>query len=114
MKRIHSTLVAVTAYMLAGNALAEKEAEAPVDAAEIVKTVCAVCHGEDGNTPLNAETPKIGGQKSDYLAKALEDYRSGSRNNLFMAGVAQPLSDDEIEALAAYFAAQESELYTLK
>ena len=31
-----------------------------------------------------------------------------------MAAVAQPLSDEAIEALAAYFAAQESGLHTLK
>ena len=93
---------------------AEKQAEAPVNAEEIVKTICAACHGEDGNKMLTPETPKIGGQRADYLAKSLQDYRSGSRNNVFMAGVAQALSDEQIEALAAYFAKQDSELYTLK
>ena len=109
--------MAVVACLAVGSALAEKaekEAKAPVDAENIVNTICAACHGEDGNKMLTPETPKIGGQRADYLAKSLEDYRSGSRNNMFMAGVAQALSDDEIEALAAYFAAQDSQLYTLK
>ena len=109
--------MAVVACVAVGGALAEKaekEAKPPVDAEKIVTTVCAACHGEDGNKMLTPETPKIGGQRADYLAKSLEDYRSGSRNNMFMAGVAQALSDDEIEALAAYFAAQDSQLYTLK
>jgi cytochrome c553 len=117
MKRTLLTLTAVVACVAAGSALAEKaekEAKPPVNVEEIVTTVCAACHGEDGNKMLTPETPKIGGQRGDYLAKALEDYRSGSRNNMFMAGVAQALSDDEIEALSAYFAAQESDLYTLK
>ncbi|UCD68680.1 MAG: cytochrome c [Betaproteobacteria bacterium] len=114
MKRPLLTLMAVVACAAAGSAVAEKEARPPVDAENIVKTICAACHGEDGNKMLTPETPKIGGQRADYLAKALEDYRSGSRNNVFMAGVAQPLSDDEIEALAAYFAKQDSQLYTLK
>ena len=103
--------------MAAGSAVAEEadtEAKPPVDAETIVKQICAACHGEDGNKMLTPETPKIGGQKGDYLAKSLKDYRSGSRNNMFMAGVAAALSDEEIEALAEYFAKQDSELYTLK
>ena len=117
MKKTLSILMAVVACVAVGNALAEKaekEAKPPVDAENIVKTICAACHGEDGNKMLTPETPKIGGQRADYLAKSLEDYRSGSRKNMFMAGVAQALSDDEIEALAVYFAEQESDLYTLK
>ncbi|UCH47371.1 MAG: c-type cytochrome [Betaproteobacteria bacterium] len=109
--------MAVVACIAVGSALAEKaekEAKPPVDVDQIVTTICAACHGADGNKMLTPETPKIGGQRADYLAKSLEDYRSGSRNNVFMAGVAQALSDDEIEALSAYFAAQESELFTLK
>ena len=113
MKTTFLTLLAVVAWMAAGSALAEEESKT-VNAAEIVTTICAACHGEDGNKMLTPETPRIGGQKGDYLAKALRDYRSGSRNNVFMAGVAQALSDEEIEALAAHFAAQDSQLYTKK
>lgn len=112
-----ATLITTVACVAAGGALAEdaeQQAKAPVNAEEIVNTICAACHGEDGNKMLTPETPKIGGQRADYLAKTLRDYRSGSRNNMFMAGVAQALSDEEIEALAKYFAKQESELYTLK
>ncbi len=112
MKQKLSMLVAVVVWVSAGNALAE-EAKV-VNAGEIVNTVCAMCHGENGNKMLTPETPKIGGQKRDYLAKALHDYKSGKRNNAIMSAVSQPLSDKEIEALAAYFAAQDSELYTLK
>ena len=99
--------------MASASVLAEEESK-PVNAAEIVTTICAACHGEDGNKMLTPETPRIGGQLEDYLVKSLQDYRSGSRKNMFMAGVAQALSDEEIEALAAYFAAQDSELYTKK
>ena len=96
-----------------GSVFAEEAAKA-VDVNEIVTTVCATCHGEDGNKMLTPETPKLGGQKADYLAKALGDYRSGARANPLMSAVATGLSDAEIEALSAYFAEQNSELYTLK
>lgn len=113
MKQYFSVMMAVAGCLITASAVAEDAAE-PVNAQEIVNTVCAMCHGEDGNKMLTPETPKIGGQKGDYLAKALHDYKSGDRNNPIMAAVAQPLSDEAIEALAAYFAAQESGLHTLK
>jgi cytochrome c553 len=113
MKQYFPAIVAVAGCLMTAGALAE-EAAAPVNAQEIVNTVCAMCHGEDGNKMLTPETPKIGGQKGDYLAKSLHDYKSGDRKNPIMAAVAAPLSDEAIEALAEYFAAQKSELYTLK
>ena len=112
MKQTFSITAAIVACLVTGNAVAEEAA--PVNATEIVNTVCAMCHGEDGNKMLTPETPKIGGQKRDYLAKALHDYQNGSRKNAIMAAVSQPLSAEAIEALAAYFAKQKSELYTLK
>ena len=112
MKRELAVMAAVVACLMTGSALAE---EAPAaDTTEIVNTVCAMCHGEDGNKMLTPETPKIGGQKGDYLAKALHDYKAGARNNAIMAAVAQPLSKEQIEALAAYFSSQKPELYTFE
>ena len=67
--------------------------------------VCAACHGVEGNSQA-ADFPKIGGQYPDYLAKALRDYKSGQRKNPIMAGFAQPLSTQDIDNLAAYYAAQ--------
>jgi cytochrome c553 len=112
MKQHIAAMAAAVVCLGTGNALAEEAA--PVSTAEIINTVCAMCHGEDGNKMLTPETPKIGGQKGDYLAKALHDYKSGARNNAIMVAVAQPLSKEEIEALAAHFSSQESELHTFK
>jgi cytochrome c553 len=70
-----------------------------------VKEVCQACHGLDGNTPT-PDYPKLGGQRPDYLAKALRDYKSGARKNAIMAAFAGALSTQDIENLAAYYAAQ--------
>ena len=67
--------------------------------------VCAACHGADGNS-ATADFPRIGGQYPDYLVKALRDYKSGQRKNAIMAGFAQALSKQDVENLAAYYAAQ--------
>jgi cytochrome c553 len=74
-------------------------------AKKIVTQVCQACHGVDGNS-ASADFPRIAGQHRDYIAKALRDYKSGARKNPIMAGFAATLSPQDIDNLAAYFAAQ--------
>lgn len=66
--------------------------------------VCAACHGKDGNTPIDPSYPKLAGQYSDFLVRALTDYKTGARKNAIMAGQVQALSKADIENLAAYYA----------
>ena len=86
-------------------------ATAPAQAANVAAgqakatEVCAVCHGADGNSQL-PDYPKLAGQHSDYLEKALRDYKSGARKNPIMTGFASALSKDDIANLAAWFNAQ--------
>ena len=74
--------------------------------------VCAACHGTDGNSE-NPIYPIIAGQHASYLRQSLRDYKSGARQNAIMQGFAGQLSDQDIDNLAAYFAAQSGPLYTL-
>jgi len=73
------------------------------------KEVCAACHQADGNS-TDPNNPRLAGQYGDYIAKALRDYKSGERSNAIMGGFAKALSKQDIENLAAYFAAQKSAL----
>ena len=75
---------------------------------------CADCHGADGNTPLDASYPKLGGQHRDYLAYALQMYRDGEREHALMSSQARGLNDQQIADLAAYFASQPSQLRDLQ
>jgi cytochrome c553 len=68
--------------------------------------VCKACHGEGGAKPIMPQTPVLAGQYEDYLIHALHAYKSGARQNPMMAPMAQPLSDEDIRNLAAYFAQQ--------
>lgn len=70
-----------------------------------VKEICQACHGLDGNSQV-PDYPKLGGQRQDYLVKALRDYKSGLRKNPIMAGMAAPLSAADIDNVAAYYASQ--------
>lgn len=73
---------------------------------------CAACHGPEGNKPIGPDFPILAGQYADYVRKALLDYKSGARANAIMKGLAEPLSKQDIEDLAAYFASQASKLQT--
>src|SRR5262245_32974624 len=66
---------------------------------------CAACHTD---TYAGAKAAaRVAGQREDYLAKALRDYKSGVRSGggqAAMADVAYSLSEEDIEALAHYLA----------
>jgi len=63
---------------------------------------CVACHGADG-VGKAPQYPNLAGQKEDYLIKQLKAFRSGERKDSNMEPLAQPLSDQDIAALAAYF-----------
>ena len=68
---------------------------------------CVACHGEDGNGKKEFPAyPKLAGQHHDYIVRALEAYQSGERKNAIMMGLAAPLSAQDREDLAAWFASQ--------
>lgn len=74
---------------------------------------CQACHGTDGNTTTDGQYPKIAGQYADYLAKSMRDYKTGARKNAIMAGFVTTLTDQDIEDLAAFYAAQTGDLTDL-
>lgn len=67
--------------------------------------VCLACHGVNGNSS-NPEWPSLAGQGARYLAEQLALFRGGKRNNPVMRPLAMGLSNQDIEDLAAYYAAQ--------
>jgi cytochrome c553 len=78
----------------------------------IATRVCAACHGADGNSPVSAN-PKLAGQVSDYLQKQLTDFKAASgkkadRENPIMAGMAAPLSAEDMRNVAAFYSRQAS------
>lgn len=109
-------LRSATALLALASASVAGAAAGPGNAAagrEKATTVCAACHGSDGNKALDPSYPRLGGQYADYLDKALRDYRAGKRKNPVMMAQAQTLTDKEIADLSAYFAAQKAEIHDL-
>jgi cytochrome c553 len=94
----------VAAY-LAGTPVQARPDAQPVGTAPESAAVCVSCHGNDG-VGITPEYPTLAGQHADYLQRALLDYKRGGRKNAVMAGFVGALSEADIKALAAYYAAQ--------
>ena len=77
-----------------------------VAAGKAKSATCTVCHGTNGigNYEL---WPNLAGQKQGYLIKAIKDFRDGTRFDPTMAPTVKPLSDQDIEDLAAYYSSLE-------
>lgn len=100
-KLVIAALAGSVGILVSGQGMAANIEAGKQKAAE----VCAACHGADGNSAAPA-FPKLGGQHANYLAKALNDYKSGARKDPIMAGMAAALSREDIENVAAYYASQ--------
>ena len=75
------------------------------DARELAATICAACHGADGNS-VAPMFPKLAGQQETYLAKQLNEFISGKRKNEIMVPIFANVSKGDVPGLAAYYAAQ--------
>jgi cytochrome c553 len=95
------TLAALALPALLSAAVAR--AEAPAKPARL--GLCAACHGEHGIATAPG-VPNLAAQNREYLVAALGQYRRGERTAPAMRAVSGSLSDADIDALAAWYAAQ--------
>ncbi len=99
MKLMKATAVqAAAAFLLLLPSLAPAQSKAPAAA-----QACSTCHGANGLSTL-PNAPHLAGQPAIYIAEQMKAYRSGKRSHEVMNVVAKPLSDADIDALAAWYA----------
>lgn len=65
---------------------------------------CQGCHGPAGIS-ANPVWPSLAGQKDGYLVKQMKAFRDGTRTDPMMSPMSKPLSDADIDNLAAYLSA---------
>ena len=65
---------------------------------------CANCHGTDGRS--RGATPSLAGQDAAVFVQRMKEFRDGRRAATVMQQLAKGYTDAQIEAAAAYFAAQ--------
>ena len=66
---------------------------------------CANCHGTDGRSV--GTVPGLAGVDKGYMAQQMKDFKAGKRPATIMQQLAKGFSDEQIDQLAAYFAAQQ-------
>lgn len=99
MKRQILTVISAVALTAAANVAVAGD----VAAGKAKAATCAGCHGADGISAVPTY-PNLAGQKEAYLVATLKGFRDGTRKNATMNPMAKPLSDADIENLAAYYA----------
>ena len=67
---------------------------------------CAICHGTEGRPAPNAPLIPLAGLPKDHIATQMRAFRDGKRPATVMHQIAKGYSDSEIDAMAAWFAAQ--------
>ncbi len=76
-------------------------ADAHIYARSLAAT-CANCHGTDGHS-VGGNEPLAGMPKADIVRK-LNEFRSGAKPATIMHQLSKGYSDEQIEAIAGYFA----------
>ena len=112
---------ALAAVMIAGCGTSAKEEPAKAAAkaeqapalltgasAEMLASTCEGCHGDNGvsNGPA---TPSIAGMSAYYFAEAMAEFAEEDTVTTIMTRIAKGYSEEEIRAMAEYFAKQKPE-----
>jgi cytochrome c553 len=96
----------VMSVVLGGLALSSPVlGDGSVEEGQTKATPCVACHGVNGNS-ANPQWPSLAGQSAPYIIKQLKAFKAGERQDPLMSPMAAPLSDDDIEDLAAFFQTQ--------
>lgn len=92
-----------TAALLAVAAPAAAQGSDPNLGRNLAAT-CANCHGTNGNSV--GEVDSLAGKPKDELIRKMQDFKSGARPATVMHQLAKGYTDDQIQAIAVWFAAQ--------
>ena len=74
------------------------------DRAQQLASACAICHGTDGRAATPNVVP-LAGLPREHIASQMRAFRDGTRPATVMHQIAKGYTDEQIDALAAYFSA---------
>jgi cytochrome c553 len=107
--RSNSTKAIAGMALLAGGMAVTIAAETlkgdPAKAEPLVASLCASCHGQDGNSPV-PNFPNLAGQHAEYLLREMKDFKTEHRQSEVMAPFIAALKEEDLVNLAVYFAKQ--------
>lgn len=99
--KFSKAMVAASLFVLSGFAHAQAPSAAQVRS---WAAACANCHGTNGQAQPGMES--LAGVNKDDIVKKMLDFKAGRKPATIMHQLAKGYSDDQIQAIAAYFAAQ--------
>jgi cytochrome c553 len=102
MRKMMTAALGLAAWAAAAPALAQSGA----DTARFVAANCANCHGTQG--VAKGAMPSLAGQSKERIAEAMRAFRDGKRPATVMHQLAKGYTEEQIEAVAAHFAAQKA------
>ena len=79
-------------------------AQAQVNQIKVWAAACANCHGTDGRAQPGMES--LAGKNKDELLQKLMDFKTGRKPATIMHQLSKGYTDQQIDQIAAYFAAQ--------
>lgn len=82
-------------------------AQAEMASGAVLTYTCFSCHGTDGASA--GGMPTIAGKSEDYILTMLKDFKQDMHSVTVMNRIAKGFSDDEIEAIAKYFATNKTD-----
>ena len=74
------------------------------DAARNLAATCAICHGTGGVS--QGIVPSLAGTAKDDLSTKLKEFKDGKRTGTIMPQLAKGFSDEQIDLVAGWYAAQ--------
>lgn len=102
--KIHKA-VAVVLVASAFSAGAQVSSSEEAAGKALAATVCASCHGADGNS-LDPTVPNLAGLQERYLVKQLKDYIAGKRKNDTDTPCGPGLKPADVAGVAAWFSSR--------
>jgi cytochrome c553 len=94
-------LVTVGAVLMLVAGLSHAQAD-EARAKKIIGGSCFLCHGAEGESASEV-FPRLAGQNAEYIAKQLENFKSGKRKGSAMAPMVAELSPDDMAALGRFY-----------
>lgn len=120
MKKILFPLVLIASSLSISNSLASEDIiggltlkenfelakKFPMPSAWLLSAQCSACHGTLGAEFNDIIPPLAGMDKQEFIEK-MQEYKTKDANDFIVMGIiTQPITDEEIEAMAGFFAEQ--------
>ncbi len=100
-----SVRVYLSAAMLASGAAAYGQSAEVLHTRALAAT-CANCHGTDGRAAAGGAMVSLAGLPKEHIVSQMQAFRDGKRPATVMHQLTKGYSNEQIESIAAYFAAK--------